>query len=75
MTKKRCLAIIYKENKQKRIVFMAKLCIFDLDGTLTNTIPAISHFGNTALSQFGFPQIDPERYKLHVGNGRDFADI
>lgn len=50
---------------------MAKLCIFDLDGTLTNTIPAISHFGNTALSQFGFPQIDPERYKLHVGNGRD----
>lgn len=50
---------------------MAKLCIFDLDGTLTDTIPAISHFGNTALSAFGFPKIDPERYKLHVGNGRD----
>lgn len=48
-----------------------KLCIFDLDGTLTNTIPAISHFGNTALAAFGFPPINPERYKILVGDGRD----
>ena len=50
---------------------MTKLCIFDLDGTLMNTIPAISHFGNTALKEFGFPEIEPDRYKLLVGNGRD----
>ncbi len=50
---------------------MTKLCIFDLDGTLTDTIPAISHFGNTALEKFGFPKIVPERYKILVGNGRD----
>lgn len=50
---------------------MTKLCIFDLDGTLMNTIPAISHFGNTALAKFGFPEIAPDRYKLLVGNGRD----
>lgn len=50
---------------------MTKLCIFDLDGTLMNTIPAISHFGNTALKKFGFPEIEPDRYKLLVGNGRD----
>ena len=50
---------------------MTKLCIFDLDGTLMNTIPAISHFGNTALKKFGFPEIEPDRYKILVGNGRD----
>ena len=50
---------------------MTKLCIFDLDGTLTNTIPAISHFGNSALLKFGFPEIPMDRYKLLVGNGRD----
>lgn len=50
---------------------MTKLCIFDLDGTLMNTIPAISHFGNQALKKFGFPEISPDRYKLLVGNGRD----
>jgi len=50
---------------------MKKLCVFDLDGTLMNTIPAISHFGNSALKKFGFPEIEPDRYKLLVGNGRD----
>ena len=50
---------------------MKKLCIFDLDGTLMNTIPAISHFGNSALKKFGFPEIEPDRYKILVGNGRD----
>lgn len=50
---------------------MTKLCVFDLDGTLMNTIPAISHFGNQALKKFGFPEIEPDRYKLLVGNGRD----
>ena len=50
---------------------MTKLCIFDLDGTLMNTIPAISYFGNQALKKYGFPEIEPDRYKILVGNGRD----
>lgn len=50
---------------------MTKLCIFDLDGTLTDTIPAISHFGNSALAKFGFSEIPADRYKMLVGNGRD----
>lgn len=49
---------------------MKKLCIFDLDGTLTNTITAISHFGNTALSIIGLPPIKEELYKKMVGDGR-----
>lgn len=56
----------------KGIIYnMKKLCIFDLDGTLMDTIPAISYFGNTALEKFGLPAIEPNRYKVLVGNGRD----
>ncbi len=50
---------------------MKKLCIFDLDGTLTNTIPAIAYFGNSALEKYGFAPIPENRYKILVGNGRD----
>ena len=48
-----------------------KACIFDLDGTLTNTINAIAHFGNIALAAFGLPEIPVEDYKIYVGDGRD----
>ncbi len=47
------------------------LCIFDLDGTLLNTLPTISHYGNSALAEYGFPKIDTERYKYLIGDGRD----
>lgn len=48
-----------------------KVCIFDLDGTLTDTIRAIAHFGNLALAEFGMSPIDVEDYKRYVGDGRD----
>lgn len=48
-----------------------KACIFDLDGTLADTLRSIAHFGNGALEAFGYPPIDPEEYKLLVGNGAD----
>ncbi|MBQ7574093.1 MAG: HAD family hydrolase [Clostridia bacterium] len=47
-----------------------KTCIFDLDGTLTDTIAAIAHFGNLALSECGFSTFETERYKVFVGDGR-----
>ena len=47
-----------------------KVFIFDLDGTLTNTINAIAHFGNLALNTFGFGSIPTEDYKKYVGDGR-----
>ncbi len=47
-----------------------KAFIFDLDGTLTNTINAIAHFGNLALNTFGFGSIPTEDYKKYVGDGR-----
>lgn len=50
---------------------MKKLCIFDLDGTLLNTLPTIAFYGNRALEEKGFAPICEERYKTLVGDGRD----
>ncbi len=50
---------------------MIKLCIFDMDGTLVNTINSIAHFANTALDKFGLEPISTEEYKILVGNGSD----
>ncbi|MBQ7793718.1 MAG: HAD family hydrolase [Clostridia bacterium] len=50
---------------------MKKLCIFDLDGTLLNTLPTIAYYGNNALEAYGLPPIELERYKILVGDGRD----
>lgn len=46
-----------------------KAVIFDLDGTLLNTIDTIAHYGNEALSRFGFQTASAEEYKHFVGNG------
>lgn len=48
-----------------------KACVFDLDGTLTNTLNAIAHFGNLALNAHGLAPIKTEDYKRYVGDGRD----
>ena len=48
---------------------MIKACIFDMDGTVANTINSISYFGNNALNKAGLPSIDTDTYKKLVGNG------
>ncbi len=46
-----------------------KLIIFDLDGTLLNTIADLAHCTNYALEQLGFPTHPTEAYPQMVGNG------
>ncbi len=48
---------------------MTKLAIFDLDGTLLNTITDLAVSVNQALEQYGFPTHDEATYKHFVGNG------
>lgn len=48
---------------------MYKLVIFDLDGTLLDTIGDLSAAGNYALSAMGLPVHTENEYKLFVGNG------
>ena len=48
---------------------MYKLVIFDLDGTLLNTLGDLAAAGNHALEQMGYAPHPVEAYKLFVGNG------
>lgn len=48
---------------------MIKLCIFDLDGTVLDTVTTIAYYGNLALSKNGIEPIDVEEYKYFAGNG------
>jgi len=48
---------------------MKQLLIFDLDGTLLNTIDDLAIAANHALQQMGFPTHQVEAYPFFVGNG------
>lgn len=46
-----------------------KLVIFDLDGTLLDTLPDIRRAINYALSAYDIPPINAEETRLYVGHG------
>ena len=50
---------------------MIRACIFDLDGTLANTLTSIAFFGNEALGACGYQKIERDRYRYLVGDGAD----
>ena len=48
---------------------MYKACIFDLDGTLTDTLESLTYSVNRTLSELGLGQITDEQCKAFIGNG------
>ena len=48
-----------------------KAVIFDLDGTLLDTIEDIKITMNKALTRYDYPQFSTEEYKYFVGKGVD----
>ena len=48
-----------------------KAALFDLDGTLLDTLRDIADSVNKALSSLGFPEHDIDAYKYFVGDGED----
>ncbi len=48
---------------------MFKSAIFDLDGTVCDTIHTIAHYGNRALEKFGFETIEEKEYNYLAGRG------
>ena len=48
---------------------MYRACIFDLDGTLTNTLDSLTYSVNAAMRELGMPEITREQCRLFVGNG------
>ena len=48
---------------------MKKAVIFDLDGTLSDSIQSIKYSGDMALEPFGYGPFSVEQYKYFVGDG------
>lgn len=48
---------------------MIKVCIFDLDGTLTDTLESICYSVNLTLKEMGLREITREQCRAFVGNG------
>ena len=48
-----------------------RACIFDLDGTVCNTLQDLAECTNRALADYGLPGHTVEAYKKIVGNGVD----
>lgn len=50
---------------------MYQACIFDMDGTVLDTLHSIAAIGNRALAALELPPIPADRYRQLVGNGAD----
>ena len=48
---------------------MIDTVLFDLDGTLTNTLADLKNSVNFALDKFGFPERNTDEIRSFVGNG------
>ncbi len=48
---------------------MTELCIFDLDGTLLNTLGGIRYFLNLTMERYGIAPLDEDTVRRFVGNG------
>lgn len=52
---------------------MIKACIFDLDGTLADTVESIARVGNLVLEHFGYQARPVREYNYYAGDGADMA--
>lgn len=50
---------------------MGPVILFDLDGTLLDSLADIASCGNAALEKNGLPAHTPEEYQSYIGNGVD----
>lgn len=50
---------------------MYKACIFDLDGTIADTVESIAYVGNQVLQEFGLSSLPVENYNFYAGDGAD----
>ena len=50
---------------------MIKACIFDLDGTIADTVESIAHAVNRVLEHFGLVPRPVEAFNFYAGDGFD----
>lgn len=53
----------------REVMKLTKLCVFDLDGTLINSLTDLAESTNYALSKNGFDIYPVDKYKYLVGDG------
>ncbi len=46
-----------------------RLCIFDLDGTLADTVASIAYSANLTLEKFGYPKQPVDKFRYFAGDG------
>lgn len=63
-----CLMII-RQSVVKCLSMKKKLLIFDLDGTLINTLEDLNHATNVGLEKYGYPVRSVEQARNDIGNG------
>lgn len=50
---------------------MIKACIFDLDGTLANTLESMAYAANLVLRKFSLKELPVDNFKYYCGEGAD----
>lgn len=63
---------LVKELQQYKMLAETPKCkaaIFDLDGTLMNTLDSLAYSSNKVLQNLDKPEIDIDKYRYFVGNG------
>lgn len=48
---------------------MLKACIFDLDGTLADTLESMAYVANTIMAQFGLKHLETDDFRYYSGEG------
>ncbi len=48
---------------------MIRCCMFDLDGTLLDTVETLAYCGNEVLKQYGYEAIEAKQYQYFAGDG------
>ena len=66
----RALDVVYlRKEKQGGTFYLIKAVIFDLDGTLLDTLTSLETTGNRMLRALGLKEQKREQYKYFVGDG------
>lgn len=61
---------VYRELEKMRKGRQPRFAVvFDLDGTLSDSIQSLKYSGNACLAEFGFGPFEEEDYKRFVGDG------
>lgn len=48
---------------------MIRLVIFDLDGTIVNTLESLAYTANRVMERMGLAQMPSENFRMYAGNG------